>query len=159
MFLRKYGDVNFTKPVIRCKEKHPLKTTYAQMINRCTNSKDERYKKYGARGIGVCDSWRGLNGFSTFINDMGERPLGMTLDRIDNNKGYSKENCRWATVHQQCANKTNNAAIVGVSFNKTTKTWLAHLMVNRKRVLWKTFKTHNEALIARKEAEIKYLIN
>jgi len=80
-------------------------TTYScwtNMIARCTNSNNPNYKHYGSRGISVCESWR--NSFETFYKDMGEQPTGLSLDRINNDKGYSKENCRWATKFEQANN-------------------------------------------------------
>jgi hypothetical protein len=63
-------------------------------------------RNYRDRGISVCDSWRGS--FEAFLTDMGEPPEGMSLDRVDNARGYSKENCRWATREEQNLNKRNN---------------------------------------------------
>jgi hypothetical protein len=68
------------------------------------------YKEYGGRGIKVCDRWNRdiqgqKQGFANFIEDVGHRPKGKTLDRIDNNKGYEKSNCRWATPSEQASNQ------------------------------------------------------
>lgn len=72
------------------------------MINRCENKKHIRYHQYGGRGITVCDEWKS---FKKFVKDMGEKPVGMSLDRINNNKGYFKKNCRWATPKEQNMNR------------------------------------------------------
>lgn len=74
------------------------------MISRCYDQGDKAYAKYGRRGITVCERWRNV---SSFYADMGDPPIGLTLDRIDNNKGYSLENCRWATPQQQTRNRSN----------------------------------------------------
>jgi hypothetical protein len=81
-------------------------TTWMSMKNRCHNKNEPSYKYYGAKGIFVCDEW---HEFENFYNDMGEPPTkDHSIDRIDNSKGYSKDNCRWATRKQQHYNKTNN---------------------------------------------------
>jgi hypothetical protein len=72
------------------------------MKNRCHNPKNPAYPRYGGRGIFVCDEW--VNDFDKFYEDMGPRPKGLALDRIDNNKGYSKENCRWVTYKENNRN-------------------------------------------------------
>jgi len=77
-------------------------TSWRSMIQRCNNSKHADYYKYGGRGIKVCERWEK---FENFLEDMGERPEGLTIDRIDNSRDYILENCRWATRSQQQKNK------------------------------------------------------
>lgn len=77
--------------------------SWRAMRERCDNKNYRYYHRYGGRGITYCEEWKN---FANFLNDMGERPDGCSLDRIDNNKGYSPENCRWATQSQQIKNST-----------------------------------------------------
>lgn len=83
----------------------PTYISWAAMVTRCRNAKNPGYKKYGANGIDVCPQW--ASSFEQFLRDVGERPVGMTLDRIDNAKGYFPGNVRWATPHEQSKNRGN----------------------------------------------------
>jgi len=77
-------------------------TAWTNMIARCTNPKRPDFRYYGGRGITVCARWR--SSFANFLADMGARPAGKSLDRIDNSRPYEPTNCRWATKHEQMQN-------------------------------------------------------
>jgi hypothetical protein len=78
------------------------------MKQRCGNQNDQKYPEYGGRGISVCERWKV---FQNFLDDMGEKPDGMTIDRIDVNGNYEPGNCRWATPIEQARNKRNNVLL------------------------------------------------
>ena len=84
--------------------------TWRAVRRRCYDKKAPEYARYGARGITMCDRWK--NSPANFFEDMGHRPFGHTLDRIDNTKGYSPDNCRWASAQQQANNRKTNRLIV-----------------------------------------------
>lgn len=84
---------------------HPLFKTFDGMIARCCNPRSTSFGRYGGRGIRVCDRWR--FSFPTFVADMGPRPMGSTLDRINNDGDYEPTNCRWATKTEQMASRNH----------------------------------------------------
>lgn len=94
---------------------------WAQMKDRCLNVKNKNFIHYGGRGISVCEYW--VKNYDTFIKDMGKRPSDKhSLDRIDNNGNYCKENCRWVTQYVQNNNKRNNNNIFCELNNKIYNT-------------------------------------
>lgn len=93
---------------------------WCAMLARCNNPKNNRYRYYGDRGITVCEGWKS---FENFYADMGEPPIGLTLDRIDIDGNYCKENCRWVTMVEQANNKTNNHLIAYKNEVKTIAEW------------------------------------
>lgn len=137
---------------------HYLYEWYIELKQRCLNIKNRYYKNYWWRGISVCERWLWIDWFTNFLLDMWDRPDWYTLDRINVNWPYSPENCRWASRHQQCWNKTNNNKCVGVSWQKNTLKRQSHLMVNNVyKYLW-SYDNYEDAVKARKNAEIKYNI-
>lgn len=84
-------------------KRHPLYGTWLTMKSRCYNPRFPKYKDYGGRGIYVCERWR--TDFAAFVEDVGTRPPGKTLDREDNDGPYEKDNCKWSTAKEQRANR------------------------------------------------------
>jgi len=93
---------------------------WADMVARCVRPTHKRWSDYGGRGITVSEDW--LN-FEAFYRDMGDRPHGCSLDRVDNNLGYSASNCRWATSHEQATNKRNNRYLEAFGFSLPITWW------------------------------------
>ncbi len=98
------------------------------MKSRCYKINDKEYKNYGARGIIVCDRW--LNSFKNFFADMGPRPFGYTIDRIDNNGNYEPTNCRWATAKEQGNNSRVNRIITFNNISLNLIQWSERLNIS-----------------------------
>lgn len=128
---------------------HRLYKIWSEMIRRCTNPKHRYYKNYGERGIKVCDEWLNIH---NFINDMySSYKEGLTLDRIDVNSGYSKNNCRWATKSIQSRNirkirANNTSGYKGVSRYKNK--WKAEIRIKSKSIYLGLFNEPLEAALA-----------
>lgn len=98
----------------------PEYSSWLSARERCNNTQASSYKNYGARGITFCERWAS---FENFLSDMGARPKGSSLDRIDVQKGYSPENCRWATIAEQATNKRDNHRITAFGETLTISQW------------------------------------
>ena len=139
-------------------EKHGLRQnkfykTWYNMRDRCNNPKIKAYKNYGGRGITVCDEWLDVANFVAWCDLTYPKLEGYTLDRIDNDKGYSPDNCRWADASTQNTNqrmkKNNKSGYVGVIWHIRDKKWGANIGVNNKFINIGSFKTLEEAVQAR----------
>jgi hypothetical protein len=102
------------------------------IIARCFNESNRGYKHYGGRGITMCDRWR--NSFVEFLNDMGEKPQGFTIERINVNGNYCKENCKWASYLEQGRNRRNNKKYTFMGKNVTVQEAIDMAGVNIRRV-------------------------
>lgn len=138
------------------REKHPLYNLYGKIKQRCYNQRNEKYRYYGGRGIKMCDRWLGIDGFWHFVEDMGERPEGTSLDRIDVNGNYCPENCRWATPHMQ---SNNRRVCKGFYLDETTGLWRVTMKHQGKRIVDARFHTDYGAIIAHRMAERLYGLN
>lgn len=115
----------------KCEYRTQLSGVLRMIKQRCNDPTSKHYKNYGARGISVCDEWSGKGGISNFVEwamQSGYSP-GLTIDRIDNDKGYSPDNCRWATMKEQSNNKGNNIRITINGETKTLTQWCEHYNV------------------------------
>ena len=99
----------------------PEYNSWVMMRNRCSNPTDKSFPRYGGRGIKVCDRWK--QSFESFFEDMGSRPSGMSIDRIDVNGNYEPSNCRWATAHEQARNMRRNVFIEHMGERKVLGDW------------------------------------
>lgn len=102
--------------------------SWQAMKDRCNNSKSKDFYRYGERGITVCEKWE--NDFSAFFADMGERPKGYSLGRIDNNAGYFPENCRWESPLQQSNNTRKTRLITHNGKTLSISAWARELNVS-----------------------------
>ena len=106
-----------------------LYSMWRSMLKRCHEERDRNFANYGARGIMVCAKWR--EDFAAFRDDMGPRPSGTTLDRIDNDKGYEPGNCRWATRAEQTRNTSRNVRLTLNGETMCLSDWALRAGMNR----------------------------
>lgn len=100
---------------------------WRSMIDRCYTPSSTSYKRYGARGVEVCDRWR--ESFENFLADMGEAKNGLTLDRTDGSKGYSPDNCQWATPREQALNRRTTIWVEHLGKRQCLKDWATELNI------------------------------
>ena len=110
---------------------------WRSMVRRCQNIKHPSYHNYGGRGIEVCDRWQS---FVAFLEDMGERPFGKTLDRIDNDGNYCKENCRWISMKENSNNRRNNRLLTLHGKTHTVAQWAALTGLNENTIRGRLFR-------------------
>ncbi len=133
---------------------------WGAMKTRCNNKKTHQYKDYGGRGITVCERWD--KSFSAFLEDMGECPAGMSIDRVDNNKGYHKDNCRWATRLEQGENRRSNILITYNNQVHHLSKWctllnLEYYTIKRRIGLgWDAKRAFEEPIITPNKSSIEY---
>lgn len=122
------GNLRKMRPATECKghqTKHGMShsreyITWEAMMQRCTNTNHEHYHHYGGRGITVCERWQK---FENFYADMGDRPQGKTLERIDNEKCYCKTNCTWATPKEHARNRRNTRMLTYKGKTQCQRDW------------------------------------
>ena len=131
--------------------KHPNYQAWANMKSRCNNKNRVQYEDWGGRGISYCDRWKD---FSNFCEDMGIKPKGLTIERIDNDGNYEPGNCKWATIHEQGQNKRvykTNALGQNGTFKKRERFIVAKNWNNRKYKIAGSFETKEFAQKAQDE--------
>lgn len=141
-------------------EKTDTYTVWAQMKARCLNPNHRSFPRYGGRGIEVCQKWMDFQGF---LEDMGEKPIGkFSLDRIDNNGSYCKENCRWTDSKTQSNNKGNNHTLTVNGISRTVTEWAEAFDISpitlrsRLRAGWDVNKALTYPVNARKASKSRY---
>lgn len=141
------------------KSRTPTYNIWCSMRERCSNEKVKNYHRYGGRGVKVCARWE--NSFESFYFDMGEKPEGLSIDRIDNNGNYEPGNCKWSTNCEQSSNRRtrcdNKLGISGIHKAKNEKKYRVSMKRNKKHTHLGMFNCFLDACCARKSAENKLI--
>ena len=112
--------------------------SFRSMWSRCSNPNDQAFADYGGAGVTICDRWKS---FKAFLDDMGERPERTTLDRINRELPYCKENCRWADLRTQNRNRSNARFITLNGETRQLAEWAEMLGVNRRLIQSRQIRT------------------
>lgn len=132
---------------------HKFYNTWYNMKSRCFRVTNKEYKNYGGRGITVCGEWLSSATFIDWCESTHPNINNYSLDRIDNDKGYSPDNCRWVDKSTQCVNqrirKDNTSGYVGVAWNPNNKKWRAYISINTINKYLGSFLTIEDAILAR----------
>lgn len=134
----------------------PEYASWHSMIQRCTNPNNRRWNRYGGRGITVCQRW--LDSFAAFFEDMGPRPVDMSLERKHNDRGYNPENCEWALRSKQARNTSRNRFFThdGVTLcldDWVARTGIAHATLHHRLSIWPVEKALTEPVRGRKATD------
>lgn len=130
---------------------------WRSMRTRCLCQNNPAYSSYGGRGITICERWMD---FENFFEDMKECPKGLSIERIDNDKGYLPNNCKWGTRTEQNRNKRVNkeskTGVSGVTWSEQAQKYKANIGVDNELIHLGYFKIMEQAIAVRKEAEVRY---
>ena len=143
----------FTKNRTHGLRGHRMYSTWLNMLDRCYNPNFKQYSDYWGRGIMVCKEWLDIKNFVDWVDNKSNWVEGLTLDRIDNEKGYSPDNCTFSTKTIQSINQrqqsNNTSGYVGVNWDNRVSKWRARVHIFKKEKHIGTFKTKEEAILAR----------
>ncbi len=142
------SEMTTKRNTIHSKSKTPTYRVWAAMLARCYNPNVQAYKYYGGRGIAVCDLWR--HSFEDFYRDMGDRPNGRSLDRIDPDGPYAPLNCRWATPELQANNKSRKIILSLHGRSQTVTGWAAELGIPAQVLYGRIYAGHSDESVLTK---------
>lgn len=124
------------------KETRPTYASWYDMRTRCLDPEDPQFSLYGGRGISICERWR--DDYDAFYEDMGPRPAGMTLERRDNNQGYSLSNCAWAPMTAQSRNRRSNRVVTIAGRAQPMQDWATEIGIDPRTLAYRLRKNFTE---------------